>query len=184
VGRAQTLRWGTATVEDFMPTQPNRPTLLFAALTALVLAACAPSAPPPAPEDAPPAPAADPPAVAASPAPPPPPADAELSTQAQVGFIDKVWRVESSSAVAVGTDYAFLADGTLAIAAPRAKPAFGRWTYAGGRLAMIEEGHTYPTDIVTLDETRFVIRSHNPGAAVDITLVPAEGVALPKAPKP
>jgi hypothetical protein len=149
-----------------------------------VLAACAPSPPPPAPEDAPPPPAVEAPAApaATSPPPSPPPADAESSTQAQVGFIDKVWRVESSSAVAVGTYYAFLADGTLAIGAPHDKPSFGRWTYAGGKLAMIEDGQTYPTDIVTLDEGHFVIRSHNPGTPVDITLVPAEGVALPKAP--
>lgn len=149
-------------------------------VTAL-LCACSP-APAPEEEETPPAPAA--PAIDVAPPPPatPPPAGDD-STQASVGFVDKVWTVESSTAVAAGTHYAFLADGTLAIGAPQQRDSFGRWSYARGKLVMIEEGVEYPTDIVALDEAHFALRSHNPGGTVDIRLVPAPDVALPKAPK-
>jgi hypothetical protein len=40
----------------------------------------------------------------------------------------------------------------------------------------------YPTDIVALDAGTFQIRSHNPGGAVDIALVPAPDAPLPTAP--
>lgn len=38
---------------------------------------------------------------------------------------------------------------------------------------LVEESIEYPTDILELDADSFVIRSHNPGAPVDISLVPA-----------
>ena len=95
-------------------------------------------------------------------------------------FVDRVWRVDSSSAVAPGTTYAFLADGTLVINAPSSTAAYGHWTYTNAALVMIEEGIAYPTDILALDEHSFAIRSHNPGEPVDIKLVAADEVPLPK----
>jgi hypothetical protein len=94
-------------------------------------------------------------------------------------FVDKVWRVQSSSAGEPGSTYAFLADGTLLIDAPHGTPMRGQWRYDGGKLVMIEEGVAYPTDIVKLDATTFQIRSHNPGGAVDIALVVAPDLPLP-----
>jgi len=93
-------------------------------------------------------------------------------------FIDRVWRVRESSAVAPGTLYVFLSDGTLLVAADKQTPSFWRWTYDHGALTMIEESVAYPTDILTLSDREFTIRSHNPGEAVLITLVPVVGVSL------
>jgi hypothetical protein len=95
-------------------------------------------------------------------------------------FIDRVWRVRESSAVARGTLYVFLSDGTLLVAADKQSPSFWRWTYENGALTMIEESVAYPTDILTLNDKEFTIRSHNPGESVLITLVPVVGVSLPE----
>ena len=97
-------------------------------------------------------------------------------------FVDKVWRVEKSSAVEAGTIYAFLADGTLVIDAPNGTPLYGSWNYDNDKLTMTEEGATYPTDILKLDASTFQIRSNNPGGAVEITLVRVLDMPLPKAP--
>lgn len=123
-----------------------------AAALALALTACSPS---PQPSVAPATPAAKP-APTAAPA-----------------FVDRDWRVESSTAVAAGTRYRFGADGSLRIESPGSTPALGRWTYDGGKLVMIEDGIAYPTDILALDAKRFAIRSHNPGEPVDIAMVDA-----------
>jgi hypothetical protein len=40
---------------------------------------------------------------------------------------------------------------------------------------MVEDSIPYKVDILTLTETSFVLRSHNPGEPVDIFLVPAGG---------
>jgi hypothetical protein len=93
-------------------------------------------------------------------------------------FVDRAWRVRESSAVAPGTLYVFLSDGTLLVAADKQTPSFWRWTYDKGALTMIEESVAYPTDILTLNDKEFTIRSHNPGEAVLITLVPVVGVSL------
>lgn len=125
------------------------------------------------------APAAETPAPA-EPAPAPaPPAPAEPAVPA---FVGKVWEVKSSSAVEPGTQYSFLADGTLVIASKNGPPGYGKWTYENGALTMIEEGISYPTDILKLDAGTFEIRSHNPGEPVTIVLVPAANAALPSAP--
>lgn len=97
-------------------------------------------------------------------------------------FVDKVWRVGPDSGVEAGTTYAFLRDGTLVIDAPHGTPSKGRWRYAGGRFTMIEEGLAYATDIVSLDAMHFVIRSHNPGGAVEIAMVADQDAPLPQAP--
>jgi hypothetical protein len=123
--------------------------------------------------------------TACSPAPAPvaaPPPAASTAAATRAPFADTVWRVESSTAVAPGTLYAFLADGTLVISAPQQTTSYGRWTYANGALVMIEEGIAYPTEILAFDGTKLSIRSHNPGTPVDIVLVAANDVALPQAP--
>lgn len=146
-------------------------------IAALCLAACDRPAEPPAPA-APAAPAeAAAPAESAPAATPPAPAEA-----AAPAFVGKVWEVKSSSAVEPGTQYSFLADGTLVIASKNGPPGYGKWTYENGALTMIEEGMSYPTDILKLDAGTFDIRSHNPGEPVTINLVPAANAALPSAP--
>lgn len=66
--------------------------------------------------------------------------------------------------------YVFLSDGTLVITVSGSTPTLGKWRYDNGALTMIEEGESYPTDILALDDTHFTIRSHNPGTPVVITL--------------
>lgn len=139
---------------------------------AVALTACAPSAPESTNKSQ--TTAAQPPATT-------PPVTPAVSVS-KPRFADRVWRVESSSAVAPGTLYTFLSDGTLVIDAQQSTIGYGRWTYENGALVMIEEGIAYPTDIVALDDTSFSIRSHNPGEPVDIKLVAAADVPLPKPP--
>lgn len=107
---------------------------------------------------------------------------APAQTVSPSAFVDRVWKVESSSAVEPGTVYAFLSDGTLVIDAPGGTPAQGRWSFENGALTMIEEGIAYPVDILALDATGMRLRSHNPGEPVDLTLVHAPSEPLPKAP--
>ena len=47
------------------------------------------------------------------------------------GFVNRVWKVSESSAVAPGTLYAFLSEGTIVIASEHGTPSFGRSTGAG-----------------------------------------------------
>jgi hypothetical protein len=89
-------------------------------------------------------------------------------------FINKVWSVRESSAVATGTLYVFLSDGTLLITSEHSKPALGRWRHEGAGLIMVEESIEYTVDILTLSAEQFHIRSHNPGGALEIRLVPAD----------
>ena len=90
-------------------------------------------------------------------------------------FVNRVWQVESSSAVAPGTLYTFLSEGTLVVASAGNKPMVGSWSRSGDGLVMVEDSISYPVDIVSLSPASFVIRSHNPGEPVDIAMVPAEG---------
>jgi len=99
---------------------------------------------------------------------------------AAASFVNKVWRVRESSGAAPGQLYVFLSEGTLVMASPNSKPAFGTWKYEGGALTMVEEGIPYKTDILKLSKDEFRIRSNNPGGAVEITLVPAEELSPPK----
>jgi hypothetical protein len=93
--------------------------------------------------------------------------------------VNRVWSVASSSAVAPGTLYVFLSEGTLVIASPQSKPMLGSWKRSGDGLILVEESIEYPTDILNLDAGSFVIRSHNPGSPVDISLVPADSGNVP-----
>jgi len=96
------------------------------------------------------------------------------AASAPVGFVNKVWKVKKSNAVTAGQIYVFLSEGTLVLASEHGTPTLGTWRSDPGGLTMIEEGISYPTDIVRLTADEFVIRSHNPGDVVEITLVPAE----------
>ena len=146
----------------------KRPMTTLAALAfAALLANCSePSAAPVPAESATPTPSAAP----AQPVQPVQPAQPAAGPR----FVNRVWTVESSTAVAPGTLYVFLSEGTLVIASPNAKPMLGSRETSGDGLIMVEESISYPTDILKLDGSSFVIRSHNPGTPVDISLVPAD----------
>jgi len=128
--------------------------LAAVAIAALVAAGCAAPAPPA---------AAAAPAAVAAPVPAPPPS-----------FENRVWRVAESTGAAPGHLYVFLSEGTLVIAGPTSTPSLGRWSRRGDGLTLVEDGVSYPTDILALTDDEFRIRSHNPGAPVDTRLVPAE----------
>ena len=90
-------------------------------------------------------------------------------------FVNHVWRVVESTAVAPGHLYVFLSDGTLVITSPTGTPALGTWRQDGDGLTMVEEGRPYRIDVLSLTATEFAIRSHNPGTPVDIRFVRADG---------
>jgi len=163
--------------------------LLACVIATCTLAACqAPT--PSAPEQAK-APAADTPQVTADTSQQPArttdqPAPVEAASPrapdvTPAAFVDKVWRVKSSGAVEADTVYAFLSDGTLVIDSPNGTPMHGQWRFEGGKLTMIEEGQSYPTDILRVDASELHLRSHNPGEPVDIELTLAPDAPLPKA---
>lgn len=140
---------------------PIRKTAALLVIAACAAAACAPApsreagadaAPSGAPTTAAPAPAATPPT-----------------------FVNHVWRVVASTAVAPGQLYVFLSDGTLVITSATGTPAFGTWKHDGDGVTMVEEGRPYRVDVLGLTDTEFSIRSHNPGTPVDIRFVRADG---------
>lgn len=142
------------------------------ALLILAMAGCS-KAPTPTPAAAPPAAESPAPPAPALQAPPPP-----------VSFINKVWSVGDSNAVAPGQLYVFLSEGTLVIASATGTPSFGQWKEEGGELTMIEEGRPALVDVLNLTATEFKLRIHGPGEPVDMTLVPAPAAppAVPKTP--
>jgi heat shock protein HslJ len=93
---------------------------------------------------------------------------------AQVSFVNKVWSVAESDQVEIGALRVFLSDGTLVMASPNSKPAFGSWSQDGNRLTITEEGQDYDTDILQLTADAFRIRMHSPGEPVVMLLRPAE----------
>jgi hypothetical protein len=97
-------------------------------------------------------------------------------------FVNRVWKVAESSAMTPGQLVVFLSEGTLVFASTQGTPAFGKWTYDGQSLTMVEEGISYPVDIVSLSASELRIRSHNPGGVVETRFVPADNdpPALPK----
>jgi hypothetical protein len=92
-------------------------------------------------------------------------------------FVNKVWRVASSSSIEPGMLYVFLSDGTLVIASPHGTPSLGSWKPAGDGLTMVEEGIPYKVDVLKLSADEFRIMINNPGNAVEIAFVPAGGEA-------
>ncbi len=102
----------------------------------------------------------------------PPAAVAETSSQPTPGptFINRVWQVSESSAVAAGSLYVFLSEGTLVMASTTGTPSLGKWTQENGKLTMIEEGIAYPTDVLELSTDTFRIRSNSPGEPVEIAM--------------
>ena len=95
-------------------------------------------------------------------------------------FVNRVWSVQSSNAVAPGQLYVFLSDGTMLIASSNGRPALGSWKQQGETFTMVEEGIAYPVEILELTQERFRIRMRNPGEPVEMTLVPATASAAPK----
>lgn len=106
----------------------------------------------------------------------PAPAMSPVPEVSEPSFVNRVWAVAESGQVAVGDLRTFLSDGTLVMTSSHATPAFGTWRYDGARLAIIEEGREYPTDILELTEASFRIRMNGPGEPVEILFVPAEQV--------
>lgn len=96
------------------------------------------------------------------------------ASTAPAGFVNRVWTVRASNAVAPGQLYALLSDGTLVVASSTGTPSLGKWTYADGVFTMVEDGIAYRTDILALSRDELRLRSHNPGEPVELTLVPAE----------
>lgn len=91
----------------------------------------------------------------------------------QEGFVNKVWQIKTSNSIEPGMLYVFLSDGTLVMASPSSQPSLGRWTRTEKGLNLIEEGITYPTEILSLSRDEFRIRSLNPGDPVELQLAPA-----------
>ena len=90
-----------------------------------------------------------------------------------VRIVNRVWQVASSTAVAPGQLYTFLADGTLLIASANGTPLVGSWSYAPGALTLVEEV-THKAEILHSSDTELRLRSINPGGTVDINLVRAK----------
>jgi hypothetical protein len=104
---------------------------------------------------------------------------ADAAASAPVGFVNRVWRVRSSTSVQPGAIYVFVSDGTLLMTSPQNRPALGSWTLVDGVFTMVEDGIPYRTDIVSATRDELKLRSHNPGEPVEITLAPAEVPPLP-----
>src|SRR6185503_9542832 len=94
-----------------------------------------------------------------------------------VTFVNTVWQVAESNAVAPGQLYVFLSEGTLVIASKTGKPSLGTWSNAEGNLTMVEEGIPYQVEQLDLSRDAFRIRIHNPGEPVEIRFVRADASA-------
>lgn len=159
---------------------------VVALLAALSLSACRKDAPPAGPAADAPAPVTadtseQPARSTDAPMPGEPMPTAEKPAVEASAFVDRVWQVSTSTAAEPGTTYTFLSDGTLVVDSPNGTPMHGKWSLENGALTMVEEGVSYPTDILALDAKQFRLLSHNPGTPVEISLVPAADQTLPKA---
>jgi hypothetical protein len=104
----------------------------------------------------------------------PPERPPQVGDGTPTAFVNRVWRAKESTAVAPGTLYVFLTDGTLLVTSPHSTPLVGSWKLENGQFTMVEDGLSYPTDILESGPNLLRLRSHNPGEPVDMTLVPAE----------
>ncbi len=107
---------------------------------------------------------------------PAPPAPVRLER-----FVDRVWVVDASTAVAVGSRYVFLSDNVLVVSVKDGTPVVGTWAEDLEGLVMTERGRSSKVDVLELTEERFRIRVNTPKKPTDITLVPA---ITPPAPPP
>jgi hypothetical protein len=95
-------------------------------------------------------------------------------------FINRVWRVDASPTIQKGQLYVFLSEGTLVVASETGTPSLGTWRYQKGALTMVEESRPYPVDILELSASTLKLRVRGPGEPVEMTLVPADDVPLPR----
>jgi hypothetical protein len=101
---------------------------------------------------------------------PAPPAESKNAETTNANFVNKVWSVTHSTAVAPGTLYVFLSEGTLVITSPGNTPMVGKWSSTPDGLTMTEESIDYRVEILKLTDSVFTIRSHNPGEPVEIEM--------------
>lgn len=85
-------------------------------------------------------------------------------------FTNRVWVVEASNAVAVGSVYVFLGDRTLVLTAPGSTPAFGRWEFERGELTLVEAGARHPAEVLEAKGDRLRLRLRGPGEPVTLDL--------------
>jgi hypothetical protein len=86
--------------------------------------------------------------------------------------------VRESNAVATGTLYVFLEEGTLVITSNYSEPLLGQWRLADNRLILIEQGIGYAADVVSLDPCHLRLRLHSPGDPVTMSLTCAANVRV------
>jgi len=103
----------------------------------------------------------------------PPPVIPKGSSESVPGFVNRVWRVASSTTVPPGTLYAFLSDGTLLVTSSTTKAALGMWTFKNNLLTVVEDGRPQPGEIVRLDDKNFQIRLKTTGEPVEIAFLAA-----------
>jgi len=97
------------------------------------------------------------------------------ATPPPTSFVNKVWRVESSSSGSdTGALYVFLSDGTLLISSTHGTPSVGNWKEDTGGLTIVEEGLPYKVNVLKLSADEFRIMINNPGSAVEIGFAPAD----------
>jgi hypothetical protein len=99
---------------------------------------------------------------------------AEPARAAEPRLENRVWARVDSTGVPTGELYVFLGEGSLVIASTAGTPSVGAWTRAGGGLTLTEEGIGYDTEILRLDHGELLLRSHNPGGALDLRFLPAD----------
>lgn len=116
---------------------------------------------------------------AAAPQPPPAAGAAEPGAPVRLDrFVDRVWKVEDSTAAA-GTLYVFLSDNTLVVSARTGAPAVGTWAEDVSGLVLTERGRTTRVDVLESTTTRFRLRLHGKTGPTDLTMVPAVAAPAP-----
>lgn len=91
----------------------------------------------------------------------------------ETGFINRVWQVSDSQAVAEGTLYVFLSEGTLVITSANSTPAIGSWEKTSTGLRVTEGGITYVVDTESTHD-HLLLTYHSPAGETGIMLTPAK----------
>jgi hypothetical protein len=99
-------------------------------------------------------------------------------------FVDRVWVVDASTTIAIGSRYVFLSDNVLVVSVKDGTPVVGTWAEDLEGLVMTERGRSSKVDVLELTEERFRIRVNTPKKPTDITLVPAITPPAPPPPAP